>query len=51
MSAERSDLEDARACKADLEEMIVNMDEPPPQLHLNMAEIYRSRLAASARHF
>lgn len=32
--------------KADLEALIANMDEPPPLLHPNMAEIYRSRVAA-----
>lgn len=32
--------------KADLEALIADMTEPPPLLHPNMAEIYRSRVAA-----
>jgi hypothetical protein len=39
-------MRELEARKADLEELTANMDEPPPLLHPNMAEIYRSRVAA-----
>lgn len=39
-------MRELEARKADLEALIANMDGPPPLLHPNMAEIYRSRVAA-----
>lgn len=39
-------MRELEARKIDLEALIANMDEPPPLLHPNMAEIYRSRVAA-----
>ena len=39
-------MREIEARKIDLEALIANMDEPPPLLHPNMAEIYRSRVAA-----
>lgn len=39
-------MREIEARKADLETLIASMDEPLPLLHPNMAEIYRSRVAA-----
>ena len=43
MKAEMDGLEER---KAELTELLANAEEPPPLLHPNMAEIYRSRLAS-----
>ncbi|MER9395771.1 MULTISPECIES: recombinase zinc beta ribbon domain-containing protein [unclassified Mesorhizobium] len=36
---------DLEARKAELTELLANVDEPPPLLHLNLAEIYRQRIS------
>ncbi|PRD43039.1 resolvase [Phyllobacterium phragmitis] len=39
-------MEKLEARKAELTEMLANVDEPPPLLHPNMAEIYHQRISA-----